>query len=125
MYCPDALVYHVGSGTSGSKYNSFKVKLSARNNIWLIYKNMPLFQKIINFLPLTAGCMVKTLFFYRIGFGKDYIDGLREGFSQKKQCAKVPFQMKHLKNYLMIEKDLVQNSFVYASDWFNRKFFHK
>lgn len=28
VYCPTAKVYHVGSGTSGSKYNSFKVKLS-------------------------------------------------------------------------------------------------
>ena len=34
MYCPTALVYHVGSGTSGSKYNSFKVKLSARNSVF-------------------------------------------------------------------------------------------
>ena len=27
VYCPTAKVYHVGSGTSGSKYNSFKVRL--------------------------------------------------------------------------------------------------
>ncbi len=33
IYCPAALVWHVGSGTSGSKYNSFKVKLAARNNV--------------------------------------------------------------------------------------------
>ena len=33
VYCPGAVVYHVGSGTSGSKYNSFKVRLAARNNI--------------------------------------------------------------------------------------------
>ncbi|MBP3927259.1 MAG: glycosyltransferase family 2 protein, partial [Clostridium sp.] len=33
IYCPAAVVWHVGSGTSGSKYNSFKVKLAARNNI--------------------------------------------------------------------------------------------
>ncbi|MFQ8842237.1 MAG: glycosyltransferase family 2 protein [Clostridium fessum] len=25
IYCPAALVWHVGSGTSGSKYNPFKV----------------------------------------------------------------------------------------------------
>lgn len=55
MYCPTALVYHVGSGTSGSKYNSFKVKLSARNSVYLNYKNMPLLQLILNFLPLFLG----------------------------------------------------------------------
>ena len=30
---PRAKVYHLGSATSGSKYNSFKVRLAARNNI--------------------------------------------------------------------------------------------
>ena len=53
MYCPTALVYHVGSGTSGSKYNSFKVKLAARNNLYLNYKNMPALQLVLNFIPLS------------------------------------------------------------------------
>lgn len=122
-YCPKALVYHVGSGTSGSKYNSFKVKLSARNNVWLIYKNMPLFQRFINFIPLTAGFLVKTFFFQKIGFGKDYLDGLREGIANRKQCNRVPFHPKNLENYINIEKELISNCFIYASDWFNRKLF--
>ena len=63
LYCPTALVYHVGSGTSGSKYNSFKVRLSARNNIYLNYKNMPLLQLMVNFLPLFAGYVLKYAFF--------------------------------------------------------------
>lgn len=125
MYCPDALVYHVGSGTSGSKYNSFKVKLSARNSIWLIYKNMPFLQKLINFLPLAVGYFVKTLFFYKIGFGKDYLDGLKEGFNKRKQCHKVPFQAKHTKNYIGIEIELIKHTFTYVSDWINRKIFSK
>ena len=29
-YCPSAEIYHVGSGTSGSKYNEFKVRLAAQ-----------------------------------------------------------------------------------------------
>lgn len=125
MYCPDALVYHVGSGTSGSKYNSFKVKLSARNSIWLIYKNMPFLQKLLNLLPLAVGYFVKTLFFCKIGFGTDYIDGLKEGFYQRKQCQKVPFQAKHIKNYVQIEIELIKNTFTYVSDWINRKIFNK
>ena len=55
IYCPAALVWHVGSGTSGSKYNSFKVKLAARNNVYLNYKNMPCLQLIINAIPIAAG----------------------------------------------------------------------
>jgi GT2 family glycosyltransferase len=48
IYCPEALVYHVGSGTSGSRYNEFKIKLAARNNIYVPYKNMPWPQIILN-----------------------------------------------------------------------------
>ena len=25
VYCPEAVVYHLGSGTSGSRYNEFKI----------------------------------------------------------------------------------------------------
>ena len=35
-YEPSAKVYHVGSGTSGSRYNLFKIRYSSRNNIYLI-----------------------------------------------------------------------------------------
>ena len=34
-YEPSAKVYHVGSGTSGSRYNLFKIRYSSRNNIYL------------------------------------------------------------------------------------------
>ena len=85
MYCPTALVYHVGSGTSGSKYNSFKVKLAARNNLYLNYKNMPALQLVLNFIPLAIGYFVKYLFFCKIGFGKDYKEGFIEGLQTAKQ----------------------------------------
>lgn len=48
LYVPKARVLHAGSGTSGSRYNEFKVTLSSRNNIWIIYKNMPLLQLVLN-----------------------------------------------------------------------------
>ena len=78
MYCPSAIVFHVGSGTSGSKYNAFKVKLSARNNIYVNYKNMPLPFLVLNFMPLLLGYLVKYAFFLRIGWGKEYKEGVSE-----------------------------------------------
>lgn len=125
LYCPTALVYHVGSGTSGSKYNSFKVRLSARNNIYLNYKNMPLLQLMVNFLPLFAGYVLKYAFFIRIGFGKDYKDGILEGLRTRKNLRKVPFRMMRLRHYMRIEKDLIQYTFSYAKDWFTRKIWGK
>ena len=41
LFAPDAAVYHAGSAVSGSRHNPFKVELTARNNLYLIYKNMP------------------------------------------------------------------------------------
>ena len=124
-YCPDAVVYHVGSGTSGSKYNSFKVKMTGRNNIYLNYKNMPLPQIILNILPLAFGFAVKYMFFLKIGFGKDYLAGTKEGLQNMRRQKKVPFQIRHLPNYLSIEADLIANTIFYAKDWFSRKLFHK
>ena len=125
MYCPTALVYHVGSGTSGFKYNSFKVKLAALNNLYLNYKNMPALQLVLNFIPLAIGYFVKYLFFCKIGFGKDYKEGFIEGLQTAKLQKKVKFQFKHLGNYLVIEIDLIKYTFDYIKDWFSRKLFKK
>jgi len=38
-FLPDAVVYHMGSASTGSKINPFTVKLSTRNNIFIIVKN--------------------------------------------------------------------------------------
>jgi len=120
-YEPRAIVYHAGSGTTGSNHNSFKVRLTARNSIWLNYKNMPLLQLFINALPLSIGFLVKILFFKKRGHVEDYLAGLKEGITSLKQCKKTPFKFKHLLNYLKIEGELIINTFIYAIDWIKRK----
>ena len=65
IYEPRAKVLHVGSGTSGSRYNEFKVHLSSRNSIYLVYKNMPALQLFLNFPFMLAGFGVKYLFFVK------------------------------------------------------------
>ena len=105
-YAPKAIVYHVGSGTSGSRYNQFKTRYSSRNNIYLIYKNMPLLQIILNLPFLVAGFLVKFLFFAVQGMGKEYAAGIKNGFSISMKNKKVPFRMKHLPNYCKIQLEL-------------------
>ncbi len=85
LYCPSAKVFHVGSGTSGSKYNSFKVKLAARNNVYLNYKNMPALQLLVNSLPIAAGIAGKYCFFKKLGFEKDYVDGVFRGHPDREK----------------------------------------
>ena len=105
-YAPKAIVYHVGSGTSGSRYNQFKTRYSSRNNIYLIYKNMPLLQIILNLPFLAVGFLIKFLFFAVKGMGKEYSAGIKNGFSISMKNQKVPFQIKHLPNYCKIQLEL-------------------
>lgn len=120
-YCPTAVVYHVGSGTSGSKYNAFKVRLAARNNVYLNYKNMPLFQLLVNLLPITMGMIVKYGFFQKLGFGKEYLDGVKEGIKTRKKCAKVAYFPEHMSNYLAIQWELICGTCLYVYEFVCRQ----
>ena len=113
FFCPDSIVYHYGSATSGSRYNEFKIKLAARNNVYLIYKNFPLIQKIINFIFLFAGFFIKYIFFVKKGYGSIYLDGIKEGLSTRNKLNKTPFLRKNWKNYFKIEWKLIKNIFKY------------
>ncbi|MGN0159635.1 MAG: glycosyltransferase family 2 protein [Brotaphodocola sp.] len=120
-YCPQAVVYHVGSGTSGSKYNSFKVKLAARNNVYLNYKNMPVPQLMINALPIAAGIVVKYFFFKKRGFEKDYAAGVIEGLQTVKQTRKVPYRKQDFWNYAAIEWELIYGAVLYIYEFTRRQ----
>lgn len=112
-YLPEARVYHVGSGTSGSRYNEFKIRYSSRNNIYMIWKNMPLFQWILNLPFLLIGFGVKLLFFWKKGYGKEYAAGIKNGFSlirkPENRGKKVKFRWRNLKNYVRIQVELWVN----------------
>lgn len=112
-YAPKAVVYHVGSGTSGSVYNLFKTKYSSRNNVYLLYKNMPVFQLLLNMPFWLLGFAVKTVFFACKGFGGEYLKGLRTGLALCKKEKKVPFRWKNMKNYGKIQLELWWNMFRY------------
>ena len=111
LLCPDAVVYHIGSATSGSRYNEFKVRLAARNNVWVVYKNIPIPLKILNFIFLFFGFFVKYLFFLRKGFGSTYLDGIREGLVNRNKITKTKFKSSNTKNYFKIEYRLIINTF--------------
>ena len=79
-YEPEAVVLHAGSASTGSAYNPFKTSLAARNSIYIIRKNMPRWQIILNLPFLLAGFLVKTIFFIGKGLGKNYLSGIADGF---------------------------------------------
>lgn len=120
-YCPQAVVYHVGSGTSGSKYNSFKVRLAARNNVYLNYKNMPPLQLAINSLPIALGILGKYGFFKKLGFEKDYVEGIFEGIRTVHKTKRVPYRRDRLSNYLAIEWELIYGAALYIYEFSRRQ----
>ena len=114
-YEPAAKVYHVGSGTSGSRYNLFKIRYSSRNNIYLIYKNMPVLQILFNLPAFVLGFTAKLVFFASKGYGKEYLAGVKNGFSicrkPENKAKKIRFCWKLLGTYLVIEWELFLNVF--------------
>ncbi len=88
IFEPSAVVYHIGSATSGSKYNDFKVRLASRNNVYLLHKNMPLWMLVLNSPFLILGDVVKYIFMARAGFGNIFLKGKLEAFKTLKGVKK-------------------------------------
>ena len=115
-FAPNAVVCHKGSAASGSRHNAFKVDLSSKNSVYVIYKNMPFLQQLINLPFLMAGYFIKWLFFLRKGLGGNYargvFSGIKRNFSKEARQNKVKFCFKHMKYYLIIQWELWKNIFL-------------
>lgn len=81
LYVPSALVFHAGSATTGSRHNEFKVRQAAGNSLYMLWKNMPAWQLLLNGPMIMAGILIKAAYFARLGLGKAYLSGLGRGFS--------------------------------------------
>lgn len=112
-YEPSAIVYHAGSAFSGSRYNEFKTKLASRNSVYIILKNMPLLQILLNLPFLLLGFLIKIVFFIKKGHGHTYCKGLMNGFklylSEEGKKHKIPFRFSNFTNYIKIELELLWN----------------
>lgn len=115
LFTPKAIVYHAGSAASGSRYNPFKARLSAKNSIYLIYKNMPDWQIIVNLPLFVIGYSLKVSFYILKGMGDTYIKGMAEGFrlcrSAEGKQHRLDFKQIGLMHCLKIEGELLKNTF--------------
>ncbi len=113
LYVPGAVVRHAGSGVSGSRHNAFKVKLSARNNIYLVSKNMPPAQILLNLPFLLVGFLGKTIFFVKKKLGKSWFHGTAEGLrfacSPAGREKRVRFVLSRFPAYCRIQWELWRN----------------
>lgn len=102
VYMPQSTVFHVGSGTSGSRYNEFKIRLGIRNLIVVLSKNMLGFQIAVNMPCLLIGWLIKFCLFSSKGLGKSYWTGTIEGFALAAKNEK--FKAKSLKAHFEVQK---------------------
>jgi GT2 family glycosyltransferase len=81
-YIASAVVYHVGSATSGSKFNPLTIRLSTRNNINVLVKNYPL-SLLCRYLPAIFIYQLAWLaFVIKKGQIVAYWQGLWQGLRQ-------------------------------------------
>lgn len=115
LFTPKAVVYHAQSAASGSRYNTFKARLSAKNSIYLIYKNMPNWQIIANLPFFVIGYSLKVLFYILKGMGDTYIKGIAEGFrlcrSEEGKRNRQDFKQIGIWRCLKMEGELLENTF--------------
>ena len=118
-YAPGARVYHVGSATTGTRYNEKKVFLAARNSMYLprdlfgmwyaramALRTAPL---LVNLPLILSGILIKSLFFLKKGFAGEYLRGIGAGIAGCRECKKVRFSWKNLGNYAVIQLALWGN----------------
>lgn len=114
-FAAKAVVYHAGSATSGSRYNEFKTNLASRNSVYIVYKNMPVLQLVLNLPFLLLGFLTKTVFFIKKGYGMTYIKGLGKGIalsgSKTGKGQKVRFKWHNFVHYVQIQLTLWRNLF--------------
>ena len=109
VYAPGAVICHFGSGVSGSRHNDFKVRLSARNNMYLVMKNMPAPQIVLNLPFLILGFGIKALYFILTGYGRAYLSGIKRGYILCREGRKFPYSGRNFKNYVKIQLELWLN----------------
>ncbi|AWV36045.1 glycosyltransferase family 2 protein [Paenibacillus odorifer] len=114
LYCAESIIYHIGSATTGNGYNSVKVKLSARNNVYLLYKNMLGIQLLLNAPFLIVGHLFKYQFYKKIGFQKEYSEGIRQGITNRKNLTKTEFKISNMRNYVSIQYWLIKKGLQYG-----------
>jgi GT2 family glycosyltransferase len=77
-HVPEAAVYHIGSASSGSKFNPFTIRLSTRNSIYILLKHYSL----PFFLRLLPVIVIYQFFWLLFSIKKGYITAYCQGMAE-------------------------------------------
>ncbi|GAW31246.1 glycosyltransferase family 2 protein [Carboxydocella sp. JDF658] len=81
VFVPKAVVYHIGSATTGGRYNKFNLYYTGRNYVLTLKKNLPksLLLILVPLIFLSNIVLVIKFAFIKISLGKCYLKGLIDG----------------------------------------------
>ena len=79
-FLPDARIFHIGSGSSGSKINDLTVTLTTRNNIFVVVKNYDSLLFIRFFLPFLVYQLFWFVFVIKKRQTRSYLIGIIKSF---------------------------------------------
>ncbi|WP_136798303.1 glycosyltransferase family 2 protein [Desulfosediminicola ganghwensis] len=101
-FLSQAVVYHIGSASSGSKINPFTIRLSTRNNINVLVKNYPI-SLLWRFLPAILFYQIMWLcFVIKKRQLKAYLKGVAGALLQLTDMKRKREQL-YLRNLLSVE----------------------
>lgn len=118
LFCREAIVYHVGSGTTGEKYTPFKVYHSARNNVWLQRENLTPLQLILHAPFTLIGTALKYFYFRRLHLHTIYRKGLLDGWKTHRISHALG-----IRSFLRTEPWILYGTFLYTVQYIRRKLF--
>ncbi len=95
MYCPDSVVYHIGGGTL-PKNSPTKTYLNMRNNIYLLFKNLPAQKLIPIFILRFLMDGIASIKFLIDGGIKDFMAVLKAHFSFYANVRKLIRKRQHI-----------------------------
>ena len=82
FYAPDAVVYHIGSASTGGKRSATATRLGTRNSVSLLVKNLPL-SAVPHVLPFfILGQLARALTAAATGVLEAHLRGLAEAWRQ-------------------------------------------
>ena len=85
LYVPDAVVYHIGSASTGSTYNDFTLFYLARNLVSVIVKNYPCKVFFMASPRIIVYLIAIQAYYILKGFGLNYTKGLISGIGMIKR----------------------------------------
>lgn len=80
LYVPDAVVYHMGSASTGGKRSATATRLGTRNSLSLLVKNLPV-SVVPHLLPFFVPAqLARLLTAVATGAGRAHLEGLAEAW---------------------------------------------